>query len=62
VEIIDADEHVVSIHKAHMKMRQTGMEFELPLAYVYSFQEGKCVRSESFVDVGEAKKAAGLES
>jgi ketosteroid isomerase-like protein len=61
LEIIDADEHVVSIHTAHMKMRHTGLEFESPLAYVYTFREGECVRLQSFVDVGEALKAAGLE-
>jgi ketosteroid isomerase-like protein len=62
LEIIDADEHVVSIHMAHMKMRHTGLEFESPLAYVYTFRESECVRIQSFVDVGEALKAAGLEA
>jgi ketosteroid isomerase-like protein len=62
LEIIDADEHVVSIHTAHMKMRDTGLEFESPLAYVYTFRESECVRIQSFVDVGEALKAAGLEA
>ena len=61
LEIIDADEHVVSIHRAHMKMRHTGLEFELPLAYVCTFRQGECVRVQSFVEVGEALNAAGLE-
>jgi ketosteroid isomerase-like protein len=61
LEVIDADEHVVSIQTAHMKMRHTGLEFESPLAYVYTFRESECVRIQSFVDVGEALKAAGLE-
>jgi hypothetical protein len=61
LEIVDADEHVVSIHKVRMKMRQTALEFESLLAYVYTFREGTCVRLQSFVDVGEAFKAAGLE-
>jgi ketosteroid isomerase-like protein len=61
LEIIDADDHVVAVHTAHMKMRDTGLEFESPLAYVYTFREGECVRVQSFVDVGEALKAAGLK-
>ena len=61
LEIIDADAHVVSIFKMHMKMRHTGLEFESPLAYVHTFREGECVRMESFVDVGEALQAAGLK-
>jgi ketosteroid isomerase-like protein len=61
VEIIDADAHVVAIFKAHLKMRHTGLEFESPLAYVYTFHEGECVRLQPFVDVAEALEAAGLE-
>jgi hypothetical protein len=61
LDVIDADEHVVSIQTAHMKMHHTGLEFESPLAYVYTFRESECVRIQSFVDVGEALKAAGLE-
>jgi ketosteroid isomerase-like protein len=61
LEIIDAEEHVVAIGKAHLKMRHTGLEFESPLAYVYTFRGGECVRLQSFVDVAEALKAAGLE-
>jgi ketosteroid isomerase-like protein len=61
LEIIDADEHVVSIHTARMKMRHTGLEFESPLAYLYTFREGECVRLQSFVDIAEALRAAGLE-
>jgi ketosteroid isomerase-like protein len=61
VEIIDADEHAVAIFKAHMKMRHTGLEFESPLAYVYTFREGECVRIQSFANVGQALRAAGLK-
>jgi len=61
LEIIDADEHVVATFKARMKMRHTGLEFESPLAYVYTFREAECFRVQSFVDVGEALKAAGLK-
>ena len=61
-DIIDAGEYVVSIHKAQARMRHTGLEFASPLAYVYTFHEGKCVRAETFVDVAAALKSAGLEA
>ena len=59
--IIDADERVVSIQQAKMKMRHTAIEFETPLAYVWTFQGGKLVHYQGYVDVGAALKAAGLE-
>jgi ketosteroid isomerase-like protein len=59
-QIIDADEQVVSLHRARMKMRQTGIEFESPLAYVFTFQGGKVVHQRAFVDHAEALEAVGL--
>jgi hypothetical protein len=41
-------------------MRHTGLEFEFPLGYVYTFREHECVRIQSFADVGDSRKAAGL--
>src|SRR6476660_2626421 len=34
-QIIDAGERVVSLHRARVKMKHTGIEFESPLAYVF---------------------------
>jgi ketosteroid isomerase-like protein len=59
-EIIDADEHVVSLHRARMKMRHTEIEFGTPLVYVFTFQDGKVIRHRAFVDHAEALKAAAL--
>jgi len=59
-QIIDADEHVVSLHRARGKMRHTEIEFESPLAYVFTFQDGKVVRERAFIDHAEALKAVGL--
>jgi ketosteroid isomerase-like protein len=59
--IIDAGERVVSLHRARGKMRHTGIEFESPLAYVFTFQDGKVVHERAFVDHAEALKAVGLE-
>ena len=60
-QIIDAGERVVSLHRAHAKTRHTGIEFEHPLAYVFTFQDGKVVHERAFIDRAEALKAVGLE-
>jgi ketosteroid isomerase-like protein len=59
--IIDAGERVVSLHRARAKMRHTGIEFEHPLAYVFTFRDGRVVHERAFVDHAEALKAVGLE-
>src|SRR3979411_1165661 len=56
-QIIEPDEHVVSLHRARVKMRHTGIEFESPLAYVFAFQDGMVVHQRAFVDHSEALKA-----
>jgi ketosteroid isomerase-like protein len=57
---IDADDRVLSLHRARMKMRLTGLEFEMPVAYLFTFQEGKVVHARAFADHAEALKAVGL--
>jgi ketosteroid isomerase-like protein len=59
-QIIDAGDRVASTHRARMKMRHTGIEFESPLAYVYTFRDGKVVHLRSFVDPAEALTAVGV--
>jgi ketosteroid isomerase-like protein len=41
-------------------MRHTGIEFESPLAYVFTFQDGKVVHERAYIDHAEALKAVGL--
>jgi ketosteroid isomerase-like protein len=60
-QIIYANEHVVSFHRARVKMRHTEIEFESPLAYVFTFQDGTVVHQRAFVDHAAALKAVGLE-
>ncbi len=59
-QIIDADERVVSLHRARLKMRHTEIEFESPLAYIFTFQDGKVVHQQAFADHAEALKAVEL--
>jgi ketosteroid isomerase-like protein len=61
-EIIDTDDCVVSLHRARMKTLHTEIEFESPLAYVFTFQDGKVIHQRAFVDHAEALKAVGLEA
>jgi ketosteroid isomerase-like protein len=59
-QIIDADDRVVSLHRARMKMRHTGLEFEMPVAYVSTLKDGRIVHTRAFADHGEALKVVGL--
>ncbi len=61
-QVLDAPEdRVVSLHRVRMKMRQTGLEFEMALAYVYTFGDGTVVHTRAFADHAQALKVAGLE-
>ena len=40
--------------------RYTGIEFDQPSAYVYTFRDGKIIRIQGFWDPEEALSAAGL--
>ena len=60
-KVLDAGDRIVSLHRAHMRMRQTGIEFEVHVAYVYTFRNGKIVHNRAFASHSEALKAVGLE-
>jgi ketosteroid isomerase-like protein len=57
--IVDAGEQLVSIHRARAKARYTGIEFESPLAYLWTFRDGKVIHLKSFLDPEQALKAVG---
>ena len=59
--IVGTGDRLVSIHRAEMKARHTGIDFETPLAYVWTFREGKVIHFKSYLDPAEALEAAGLE-
>jgi ketosteroid isomerase-like protein len=58
--IVEADDCVVSIHRTRAKARQSGIEFEGPLAYVWVFRGGKVIHVQSFREPEKALEAAGL--
>src|SRR6266480_1707407 len=58
-EIVDAGDRLVSIHRTRSKARHTGIEFDTPLAYLWTFRDGKVIHFKSFLDPEEALEAAG---
>jgi|SRR5687768_15645774 len=58
--IVGSGERLVSIHRMRLKARHTGIEFESPLAYAWTFREGKIVHIHAHRDPTEALEAAGL--
>jgi ketosteroid isomerase-like protein len=59
--IVGEGDCLVSIHRVRGKARHTGIEFESPLAYVYSLRDGRVIHFKSYWDSQEALEAAGLE-
>jgi ketosteroid isomerase-like protein len=58
--IIGSGDHLVSIHRVRSRARHTGIEFDTPLAYTWTFQEGKIVHFRSYREPNDALEAAGL--
>jgi len=62
-QIMDAgDDRLVSIHRGRSKARHTGIEFDEPVAYVWTFRDGKITHFQSFREPDEAIEAAGLRN
>jgi ketosteroid isomerase-like protein len=58
--IVGEGDWLVSIHRVRTKARHTGIEFESPLAYLWTLREGKVIRFKSFWEPEQALEAAGL--
>lgn len=58
--IIGSGDVLVSIHSMHSKARSSGIEFDAPLAYVWTFRDGKIVHFQSYRDPAKALEVAGL--
>jgi ketosteroid isomerase-like protein len=59
--IVGAGDRLVSIHRWRAKARHTGIVFDTPVAYVWTFRDGRVVHYRAFSDPKHALKAAGLE-
>jgi ketosteroid isomerase-like protein len=60
-QIVEAGERLVSIHRWQAQARHTGIEFDSPLAYVWTFRDGKIMHFRSYLDPEQALEAAGLK-
>jgi ketosteroid isomerase-like protein len=58
--IVGSGDRFVSVHVAHSKARHSGIEFDAPLAYAWTFRDGTIVHFQSYRDPAEALEAAGL--
>jgi ketosteroid isomerase-like protein len=59
--IVGSGDCLVAIHRFRARARHTGLEFDQPSAYVYTFRDGRIIRIQGFWDPEEALAAAGLE-
>jgi ketosteroid isomerase-like protein len=59
-QIIEAGDRLVSTHRWRAKARHTGIEFDTPLAYVWTFRDGRVVHFRSFLDPEQAIETVSL--
>ena len=52
--IVGSGDRFVSIHRAHSRARHSGIEDEGPLAYTWTFRNGKVIHFRSYRDPDEA--------
>ncbi len=60
LEIVETERRLLSIHRWRAKAQHTGIEFDTPLAYVWTFRDGKIVHFRSFLDIADAREAMRL--
>lgn len=58
--IVGSGDCLVAIHRFRARARHTGIEFDQPSAYVYTFRDGKIIRVQGFWDPAQALAVAGL--
>jgi ketosteroid isomerase-like protein len=58
--IVGTGDRLVSVHHVRMKGLHTGIEIEGPLAYLFTFRNGKVIHFRSYWDVDTALEAVGL--
>lgn len=60
-EFIDAGDKVVALLHTYARGRGSGVDVEVPVAHVLTFEGGKCTGYVSYHDRAEALKIAGLK-
>jgi ketosteroid isomerase-like protein len=60
-EIHDLGDRVVPIGRINARGKGSGAEVESPAAYLVDFRNGKVIEVRTYLDPGQALKAAGLQ-
>jgi ketosteroid isomerase-like protein len=58
--IVGSDDRFVSTHRWRTRARHSGIEFDGPLIYIWTFRDSLVVHLKSFVDEQRALEEAGL--
>ena len=58
--IDDEEGHVVQIGRTRGRVRATGNEFDVPETHVWTVEDGKVIRFESYIDTPNMREALGL--
>jgi len=59
--ILGSGDRVVSVVRIRATSSFTGIEFDIPYAYLYTFRNGKIIHGQGFSSVTKALDAAGLK-
>jgi ketosteroid isomerase-like protein len=60
-EIIGTGDCLVSVHRTRARAKDVDIELSEPLAYVWTFREGRIIHFRSIRDRAEALEVAGLQ-
>ena len=60
-EFIDAGDQVVALLHTYARGRESGVDVEMPVAHVLTFEGGKCLGYVSYGDRAKAFRDAGLK-
>lgn len=58
--IDDEEGHVVQIGRTRGRVRATGNEFDVPETHVWTVEDGRVTRFESYIDTPKMREALGL--
>ena len=59
--IVGTGDRLVSIHRLRAKARHTGIDFDEPIAYLWTFREARVVHLRGFRDPDRALADLGLK-
>jgi ketosteroid isomerase-like protein len=59
-EFFDAGDRVVAFLHTYAVGRGSGVEVDVPVAHLLTFEDGRCIKSVSYLDRETALEAAGL--